>query len=56
MIVELFGRRMKIVNDSSIFTCNHCALNNICRQLQKEIEERPCEKANGEMNRHFEEV
>lgn len=54
-IVELFGRRMKIVNDATKVTCNHCALVDICENIHFDYDTAPCEKANGEYNRHFEE-
>ena len=52
--IEIFGRKLKIVEDTGNITCNHCALNDICDKLLWEGADRPCEKANGEMTQHFE--
>ena len=55
IIVELFGRRLKIVSDATRATCNRCALADICEDIHFEYDSAPCEKANGEYNQHFEE-
>lgn len=54
MSIEIFGRKLKIVSDSSRTTCNKCALNDICELIHFELDTAPCEKANGEYNQHFE--
>lgn len=54
-IIEIFGKRLKIVTDESdgiVYCYNKCVINNICYNM--ESCHRICEDAEGKMYRHFE--
>lgn len=46
--IEIFGRKLKIVEDNSN-TCKKCAISDICPMGLL-----PCKDANGNINRRFE--
>jgi Fe-S-cluster-containing hydrogenase component 2 len=50
MIVEIFGRKLEIVEDES-GTCKRCALSDICP-----FGLMPCKDSKGNVNRRFERV
>lgn len=48
-MIEIFGRKLVIVENDNSNNCQKCALKNICP-----FGLMPCKNANGEVNRHFE--
>ena len=50
MIVEIFGRKLEIVEDES-GTCKRCAISDICP-----LGLMPCKDSEGNVNRRFERV
>ena len=55
-VIEIFGKRLKIVqdNDTSDDFCKKCAIMCICWNTMNGIPF--CRNAKGKINRHFEEV
>ena len=54
-VIEIFGKRLKIVqdeSDSADYCYDMCDIGSICYSVM--IKKRVCEDAEGKMNRHFE--
>ena len=50
-MIEIFGRRLTIVEGDNSNNCQKCALKDFCYPYKYPM---PCKNANGEVNRHFE--
>ena len=50
-MIEIFGRRLLIVEGDTSNNCKKCALKDFCYPYKYPM---PCKNANGEVNRHFE--
>lgn len=53
MVVEIFGRKLQIVENDATNKCGRCALADFCYPRSYPM---PCKDANGNVNRHFEVV
>lgn len=61
-IIEIFGKKLKVVPDDGINSCELCALHPLCEKLCELLEEYDpnwtyptvCSKADGDCKRHFE--
>lgn len=49
-IIEIFGRKLKIVENDTSNNCKECALNDFCYPRDYPY---PCKDSNGNINRHF---
>ena len=52
-IIEIFGRRLKIVENDNTNNCQQCALKDFCFPHGYPY---PCKDTKGNVNRHFEVV
>lgn len=50
-MIEIFGRRLMIVENDNSNNCQKCALKDFCYPYTYPM---PCKNYNGEINRHFE--
>lgn len=56
-IIEIMGKRVKVVQDGPSPTCYMCAFSEYCEFLPLDDVNPPlCEKVNKKYNQHFEEV
>lgn len=56
-IIEIFGKRVKIVVDVDGRGCRHCSLSSACRAIRGSFKDSMmCKSAEGYVNRHFVEV
>ena len=56
-IIEIFGKRVKMVQDGEKVKCHMCAFNWECEMIPFDSPfPPPCEKINKNENQHFEEV
>ena len=52
-IIEIFGRKLKIVENDNSNNCKECALDDFC--YPKDYPP-PCKDSNGNINRHFKKI
>ena len=50
-VIEIFGRRLKIVENDGLNNCQKCAIKDFCYPHGYPM---PCKDAKGNSNRHFE--
>lgn len=52
-MIEIFGKKLEIVEGDNSNNCKSCALKEFCYPTNYPY---PCKDANGNINRHFREV
>ena len=51
--IEIFGRKLKIVENDNSNNCKECALNDFCFPYKYPY---PCRDSKGNINRHFKKI